>query len=76
MTDTLRAQREKLKGLSEVDLVKLLGNPDRNDLAARNEKFYFYYLEPSPQCVGGHDDALQLIIRFNATGVSREVAIE
>lgn len=76
MIDAIRTQRDKLKGLSEVDLATLLGNPDRNDLAPRNEKFYYYYLQPSPQCAGGHDDALQLIVRFNATGVSREVAIE
>jgi len=70
----LEDQRDKLKGLSERDLVKLLGKPDRNDLSERHEKFYSYFIEPSMECKG--DSATVILeIRFNATGVSREVTI-
>jgi hypothetical protein len=74
--EALQGQRDKLKGLSEIDLVKLLGKPDRNDLSERHQKSYFYFIEPGPGCDNGKEDALKLIVRFNATGVSREVAIE
>jgi hypothetical protein len=74
--ESLRGQRDKLKGLWETDIVKLLGRPDRNDLSERNEKYYFYFFGPSPDCQGGDSTATKLIIRFNATGVSKEVAIE
>ncbi len=70
----LDAQRDKLKGLSERDLIKVLGRPDRNDLSQRHEKYYSYFIEPAPECKG--DSATTILeIRFNATGVSKEVAI-
>lgn len=70
----LNEQKDKLKGLSEIDLVKLLGKPDRNDLSERNEKYYSYFIEPAVEC--GKDSATMILeIRFNATGVSKEVAI-
>lgn len=74
--ESLRGQRDKLKGLSEMDVVKLLGRPDRNDLSERNEKYYYFFIDPAPGCEAGDSAATRLIIRFNATGISREVAIE
>jgi hypothetical protein len=74
--DAIRDQRDKLKGLSERDLVKLLGKPDRNDLSERHQKSYYYFISPGPGCEGVDSMSLSLIVRFNATGVSREVAIE
>lgn len=74
--ENIRSQRDKLKGLSEMDLVKLLGRPDRNDLSERNEKYYYFFIDPAPGCESGDSTATRLIIRFNATGVSKEVAIE
>jgi hypothetical protein len=73
--EPLQQQREKLKGLSENELVALMGKPDLNDLSKRHEKFYYFYIDPSPAC-GGDSTAMRLIIRFNAVGLSREVAIE
>lgn len=70
--NSLEQQRDKLKGLSEGDLITLLGRPDRTDLSEHHEKFYYYFLRcPETETV---DNAL--IVRFNATGVSKEVAIE
>ena len=74
--ESLRAQRDQLKGLSEKDIVTLLGRPDRNDLSKRHEKFYYYFIAPGPGCEGVDSVGLSLIVRFNATGVSREIAIE
>lgn len=74
--DTIRDQKDKLKGLSEGDLTSLLGKPDRNDLSEHHGKFYYYFIEPGPGCAGVDSSGMKLIVRFNATGVSREVAIE
>ena len=71
----LTEQKDELKGLSEGDIIKLLGRPDRNELYKRNQKFYYYDLEPGKVC----DSTLtnqQLILRFNAMGRAKEVSIE
>ena len=70
----IEGQRDKLKGLSEGDVVSLLGKPDRSDLSEHHQKFYRYYIEPSPECKGD-SSTIFLEVRFNATGVSREVSI-
>ena len=67
-------QRHLLKGLSEVDIVTLLGQPDKTDLSEHHEKFYSYYMTPGPECNGAPVFHV-LEVRFNATGVSKEVTI-
>ena len=71
----LISQKDELKGLSEKDIIELLGRPDRNELYKRNQKFYYYDIEPGKAC-----DSLaanqQLILRFNAMGMAKEVTIE
>jgi outer membrane protein assembly factor BamE (lipoprotein component of BamABCDE complex) len=77
MTDALDKQKEKLLGLSENQIVSLLGRPDHNELYKRNQKFYYYFLEPAPDCVSAKGTrAHQLIIRFNAMGLAKEVSVE
>jgi len=69
---SLEQQRDKLKGLSEGDLVTVLGRPDRTDLSEHHEKFYYYFIScPKADSIG-----MALIVRFNATGVSKEVVIQ
>jgi len=71
----LISQKEELKGLSEDAIIELLGRPDRNELYKRNQKFYYYDLEPGKPCDStAHNQ--QLILRFNAMGMAKEVAIE
>src|SRR4051812_16518901 len=71
--EPIKSQKDKLKGLSERDLVKLLGPADRNDLSEHHGKSYYYFITPGPGCTGVDSVGLSLIVRFNATGVSREV---
>lgn len=71
----LQSQHEKLKGLSQDDIVKLLGRPDKNELYKRNQKFFFYALTPGKAC-GSANETQQLSIRFNAMGLAKEVIIE
>lgn len=72
----LTEQLEELKALSEGDVVTLLGRPDRNELYKRNQKFYYYDIEPGKACSDSIKTNQQLILRFNAMGLAKEVTIE
>ena len=74
--DPIDQQREKIKSLSEAEVIDLLGRPDRNELLKRNQKFFYYYLEPGPACDSEKLDSKKLMIRFNAIGLAKEVSIE
>lgn len=75
----LVVQKEKLLALKEMQVVELLGRPDRNELYRRNQKFYYYYLKPAPDCPNysaGAGSGTRLAIRFNAMGLAKEVIVE
>jgi hypothetical protein len=77
MLEAVKASTDKLLALSEVDLVALLGRPDEEELYKRNQKFYYYYLQPSGNCDKTVTDSpLRLVIRFNAVGLAKEVTVE
>lgn len=77
MGDAIDREKEKLLGLDQMQIVQLLGKPDQNELSSRNQKFFYYFLNPAPACGAGTDTAAaRLAIRFNAVGLAKEVAIE
>jgi len=77
MKKSIDAQKTKLLGLSEVQVVDLLGNPDHNELYKRNQKFYYYSILPSAECnLTKTNDPEELVIRFNAIGLSSDVSVE
>jgi len=84
MAQSILAQKNQLLGQSEHSILKLLGRPDKNELYRRQQKFYIYYIEPGPLCKEtsqasqasqASDFATYLSLRFNATGVVKEVFI-
>ena len=76
MIAPLTEQKNKLKGLSEDGILKLLGKPDQNELYKRNQKFFYYFVEPSTKCDSTKTNARKLSIRFNAMEMAKEVVIE
>lgn len=72
----IQNQKEKLLALKESQIIELLGRPDRNELYKRNQKFFYYYLFPSPDCPNASTRSKRLAIRFNAMGLAKEVAVE
>jgi len=72
---SLTSQKDKLKGLSQDAIVKLLGRPDQNELYKRNQKFFHYLLTPGKEC-GTDSTSLKLSLRFNAMGFAKEVVVE
>lgn len=78
MRGAIDDQKKELLALNQMQIVKLLGRPDVNELSSRNQKFFYYFLEPAPDCSGAKADssAERLVIRFNAVGLAKEVAVE
>jgi hypothetical protein len=77
MADTLLSQKEKLLSLSELGIVDVLGKPDQQELYKRNQKFYYYFIKPSPDCnLPSRANSLRLVIRFNAMGLAKEIVTE
>jgi hypothetical protein len=77
MREAIERQREKFLSLDQMQVVKLLGKPDQNELYSRNQKFFYYFIEPAPTCgVATDTAALKLVIRFNAVGLAKEVSVE
>ena len=76
--ETFISQKDKLLALSESDIVSTLGIPDEQELSKRNQKFYYYYLEPHGDCATADslNKAVRLAIRFNAMSLAKEVRIE
>lgn len=75
METALVKAMDKLKGLSEMEVIELLGRPDENELYKRNQKFYFYYVTPGPDCPADEVLPRRLSVRFNAMGYAQLVSI-
>jgi hypothetical protein len=76
MLTRLRQEKDKLLALDEIQITKVLGKADRNELFKRNQKFFYYFLQPAPECKLGNEAPLKLVVRFNAMGLAKEVVIE
>jgi hypothetical protein len=65
--ETLLSQKEKLKGLSQNEMISLLGTADKHQLYERSQKFFIYYLEPNENCDQYSEGYIKaLYIRFNS----------
>ena len=58
-----------------MQIIDLLGRADQNELYKRNQKFYYYLLEPGKSC-GVNMESRKLSVRFNATGRAKEIEVE
>ena len=77
MHDAIDREKTKLLSLDQMQVVELLGRPDQNELHKRNQKFFYYSIEPSAQCAREKNpNPSRLVIRFNAMGLAKEVSIE
>lgn len=79
MVDVLLEARQKLKGLSEAEVIRLLGKPDAQELYDRSQKFLIYYLEPNINCSTAAEEvplANAFFIRLNATGLAQELFVQ
>ena len=77
MIEAMDTQSKKLLALSQQEVIGLLGKPDENELYKRNQKFFYYFIQPSAACTNSNtQNPKKLVIRFNAVGLAKEVSIE
>jgi hypothetical protein len=76
LSESLIIQKTTLLGRNEMEIVDVLGKPDENELSKRNQKFFYYYLEPARSCQTHDSLAQRLVVRFNAVGLAKEILIE
>lgn len=73
-----RAEIQNLKGKRADVIGDLLGRPDINEIADRNQKFYIYFLEKGPQCdkPGIKSTSRSVAIRMSAIGLATEITFQ
>ncbi len=74
--EALLGAKDQLLGKSEPEILSLLGRPDKNELYRRSQKFFIYYIDPSPACDAGSykvNRAKYLSVRINAIGNISEI---
>ncbi|WP_375581459.1 hypothetical protein ABWH96_10790 [Marivirga tractuosa] len=67
VVENLLSQKDKLRGLSQNEVINILGTADKHQLYERSQKFFIYYLNPNENCdqyTEGYVKALY--IRFNS----------
>ena len=74
----LEAIRRDLRGLTEPEILDLLGKPDSQALQGRGQKYFVYYLEKGPQCENERaaPQARTVAIRLNALGFVTELTYQ
>lgn len=73
-----KAEVQNLKGKTANTIGELLGRPDVNQIADRNQKFYIYFLEKGPQCdqTGLKSNSRSVAIRMSAIGLATEITFQ
>lgn len=73
-----RAEIQNLKGNSANTIGELLGRPDVNQIADRNQKYYIYFLEKGTHCdqPGQKSNSPSVAIRMSAIGLATEVTFQ
>ncbi|WP_198175300.1 hypothetical protein [Spirosoma telluris] len=73
-----RAEIQNLKGKTTNTIGELLGRPDINQIADRNQKFYIYFLEKGSHCdqPGLKSNSRSVAIRMSAIGLATEVTFQ
>ncbi|OEK04457.1 hypothetical protein [Roseivirga misakiensis] len=76
MIDDLIEVKKDLLGLYQKSIIKLLGQPEEQELSDRSQTYYSYYIDPAPSCENGIENPRILEIRFTSLGIANEVNIK
>ncbi len=73
-----RAEIQNFKGNSANTIGELLGRPDINQIADRNQKFYIYFLERGTHCdrPSEKSSSPSVAIRMSAIGLATEITFQ
>jgi hypothetical protein len=74
----LKTHKENLKAVSSNRLEELIGRPDIQQLADRNQEYYIYFLETGPHCekLTKPSNSPSIAFRFSAIGLATEVTFQ
>jgi hypothetical protein len=75
--EAFQAVKNTFLGADNQALIKTFGRPDRVELVDKSQSFFFYFLEPSGDCVGveSEKEPLRVLFRMNAISKVSEVTI-
>lgn len=78
LVPAFRAEIQHLKGNSSNTIGELLGRPDINQIADRNQKYYIYFLEKGSHCdrSGEKSTSPSVAIRMSAIGLATEITFQ
>ena len=76
--DWLKTHKMTWKGVSSNDLEDILGKPDIQQLADRNQEYYVYFLEKGPHCdkITNPSQARTMAFRFSAMRLTTEITFQ
>jgi hypothetical protein len=74
----LKSNKMTWKGVSSNDMEDILGKPDIQQLADRNQEYYIYFLESGEHCakITNPSQAKTMAFRFSAIGLATEITFQ
>jgi len=75
MLDDLRELKPNLLGHYQKRIIKVLGEPEEQELYKRSQVYYIYFIDPAEGCPDAEQNPRKLEIRFTALGIANEVNI-
>lgn len=75
--EEFRTIKNQFLGIDNQALIKTFGRPDRVELIDKSQSFFFYFLEPSSECIKVEQkkEPLRVLFRMNALSKVSEVTI-
>lgn len=75
MLKEIEEVKPKLLGLYQKAIIKVLGQPEEQELYKRSQTYYVYWLDPSQGCPSPIENPRKLEVRFTALGIANEINI-
>ena len=75
MGKDLAELRPKLLGCYQKQIIKVLGDPEEQELYRRSQSYYIYYIDPAGDCLNAAQNPRKLEVRFTALGIANELNI-
>jgi hypothetical protein len=74
----LKSNKMTWKGVSSNDVEDILGKPDIQQLADRNQEYYIYFLESGEHCakITNTSRSKTMAFRFSAIGLATEITFQ
>ena len=75
--EEFRTIKNQFLGIDNQAIIKTFGRPDRVELVDKSQSFFFYFIEPSSDCIGVEQkkEPLRILFRLNALSKVSEVTI-